>query len=304
MIRTLLFICGLALAVLGLALTLQPLRFGATARLITEALFALDPQTERYDPYFLQNQFEFIKSPTVLTNALQRLQAQPTDSKELKNLIALNPVEASRFLNQYITLRPIRGTRLIDINVAAPEPRAATSIANTVAESYRDQSAFLWNAKQPQLIKAWEKRLAQHPEMQVAHQRVAALLKELKVTIHEYEEVSRRSQIGYYQLQDVSSARAQQLVPFIEAQHDLFQQLLANNDQYSFLLWGHSDLSLRTAIEFPELHEQLLPPVKIIEPAVLPTQPLPNHRATGSVLLVVGLLAVATGIWLRRVGLE
>ena len=197
LLRSLVPGCGLALAGLGLALALQPVRFGATARLLTEAILAVDAETGDYDPHFFQNQLELVKSPTVLTDAVQRLQAQPIDSMELRTVLALNPAEAARFLGNCITLRPVRGTWLLEIGAVVREPHEAAAVANAVAEAYRDQSAVLWNAKRPRLKETWEERLAQYPELQAAHRRVAALLKDLKVSAHEYHEVELRNQMGW-----------------------------------------------------------------------------------------------------------
>ena len=300
LLRYLLPGCGLALAGLGLALALQPVRFGATARLLTEALLAADAETGDYDPHFLQNQFAIIASPTVLTDALQRLRAQPIDSMELRTVVAMNPVDASRFLSNCITLWPVRGTRLIAIHAVAREPHEATAVANAVAESYRDQSALLWNARLPRLKATYEKQFARHPELQAAYRRLAGLLKDLKVSPDEYSEVESKNQMGWDHVRGLSSARAQELAPLVEAQRDYFQRQLAINGPDDFLIWAFNDLSLRTAIEFPDSPERVLPPVKIVDPAVQPTRPLPANRPAGVVLLAVGLLACAVGIWVRR----
>ncbi|MCX6930739.1 MAG: hypothetical protein NT154_47185 [Verrucomicrobia bacterium] len=300
LLRSLVPGCGLALAGLGLALALQPVRFGATARLLPEAILAVDAETGDYDPHFFQNQLELVKSPTVLTDAVQRLQAQPIDSMELRTVLALNPAEAARFLGNCITLRPVRGTWLLEIGAVVREPHEAAAVANAVAEAYRDQSAVLWNAKRPRLKETWEKRLAQYPELQAAHRRVAALLKDLKVSAHEYHEVELRNQMGWDHFRSLSAARAQELAPLIEAQHDCFQRLLALNGPGSLLIWDFNDLSLRSAIEFPDSPARALPPVKILDPAVQPTRPLPSNRPAGAGLLAVGLLACGAGIWVRR----
>lgn len=300
LLRSLLPSCGLVVAGLGLALAIQPVRFGATARLLTEAILAVDAETGDYDPHFLQNQYELIESPPVLADTLQRLQSQPVDSMELRTVAAHSPVEVSRLLSNCITVGPVRGTRLIDIRAVVREPHEAAAVANAVAESYRDQAALLWNAKQPRLKEVWERRLAQYPELQAAHRRVAGLLKDLKVSPDEYYEVELKNQMGWDHFRGLSSARAQELAPLIETQHDYFQRLLALKGPGSLLVWAFSDLKLRSAIEFPDSPEQMLPPVKIVDVAVNPTRPLPANRSAGVGLLTAGLLACAVGIWVRR----
>ena len=300
LLRSLLPGCGLALAGLGLVLALQPVRFGATARLLMEAILGVDAETGDYDPHFFQNQLEIIESPKVLADAVERLRAQPIDSMELRTVLAWSPAEASRFLSSCITLRPVRSTWLIEIRAVAREPQAAAALANAVAEAYCDQSALLWNAKRPRLKETWEKRLDQNPELQAAHRRVARLLKDLKVIADEYHEVELRNQMGWDHFRSLSAARAQELAPLIEAQHDCFQRLLALNGPGALLVWDFSDLSLRTTIEFPDSPERALPPVKILDPAVQPMRPLPSNRPAGAGLLAVGLLACGVGIWVRR----
>ncbi|MEI2726927.1 MAG: hypothetical protein V9H26_26515 [Verrucomicrobiota bacterium] len=164
---------------------------------MTEAILAVDAETGDYDPHFLQNQYELIESPPVLADTLQRLQSQPVDSMELRTVAAHSPVEVSRLLSNCITVGPVRGTRLIDIRAVVREPHEAAAVANAVAESYRDQAALLWNAKQPRLKEVWERRLARYPELQAAHRRVAGLLKDLKVSPDEYYEVELKNQMGW-----------------------------------------------------------------------------------------------------------
>jgi hypothetical protein len=299
LLRFLLPGCGLLLAVLGLALALQPVRFGASTRLLMEASLAVDAETGDYDPHFFQNQCELIQSPAVLTDALQRLRVQSIDSMELRTLIALRAAEGCRALSKFISIWPVRGTRLIEIRAVVREAQEAAAVANAVAESYRDQSALLWNARQPRLKQTWQRRLTQQPELQAAHRRVAGLLKDLKVSPDEYLEVEFKNQMRYEHFRRLSSARAQELAPLLEAQRDYSQRILALNGPGDFLVWAFSDLSLRSAIELNDSPERMVPPVKIVDLAVNPVRPLPSSRPAGVGLLAVGALACAVGVWVR-----
>ncbi len=294
--RCLLLACGVGLVGLGLSLLFQPQRFRASARVLTESILNVD-EGGAYDPYFLQHQFEFIQSPRVVTNAIRRLRSGVRDSNEWKALAGLNLVEASRLLTSNITLKPVRGTRLIEISALASKPQHAAAMANAVTESYRDQTALVWQMNKLRLMDKWRRRLDELPDLKAAHQRMVSLIKDLKVTDDEYR------QVGF----DVSfvrkAERARELTPLAEANRAFNERLRAAKAEDYLLLQDLNDLALRSLISFPESQDIGLQPVEVIDLAVPSQEPVASQRPLGVGLLCLGLTTTAfSGRALRRQG--
>jgi capsular exopolysaccharide synthesis family protein len=102
-----------------------------------------------YDPYFIQTEFEVIKSEVILTNVVADLENgikqnsyAPAVAEEIRNMFiyagrALTDSEKMEVVKRNIDLRTVRNTSLIDINVYAGSPGVAATIANSVARTYR-----------------------------------------------------------------------------------------------------------------------------------------------------------------------
>ena len=88
-----------------------------------------------YDPYFIQTEFEVIKSQVILDKVIEAMDLNNAWQKKFGY-----PFTTSRSrmtLMGMIELRPVRNTSLIDITVYSGDPAEAAKIAETVGEVYQ-----------------------------------------------------------------------------------------------------------------------------------------------------------------------
>ena len=116
-----------------------PESYASTARIKVE------PATESgtngvsaYDPYFIQTEFEILQSQIVLEPAIAKLNLNVEWGKKYFNGQTLKTTETMEILKGRLSLAPVRGTKLIAITVYSDDAREAATIANAIAESYRD----------------------------------------------------------------------------------------------------------------------------------------------------------------------
>src|ERR1043165_2289628 len=91
-----------------------------------------------YDPYFIQTEFEAIKSETVLTNVIARLDLNNKWGRRYNNGERLKTADTLEALRGRLDLRPVRNTMFIEIGVISDKADDAAELANVVAEAYRD----------------------------------------------------------------------------------------------------------------------------------------------------------------------
>ena len=98
----------------------------------------LQPQAQAgYDPYFIQTEFEKIKSKPVLNKVIEELNLQNVWAKRW-GTESLKIGEAYKILVNQIDLRPSRNTSLIEIRAFSDVKEEAADIANKIAEVYRE----------------------------------------------------------------------------------------------------------------------------------------------------------------------
>lgn len=92
----------------------------------------------QYDPYFIQTEFETIKSEAVLSNVVSRLSLNEVWGKRYNNGERLKTPRTLEMLKNRLALNPVRNTMFISIGVYSGEsPEEAAALANAVAEAYR-----------------------------------------------------------------------------------------------------------------------------------------------------------------------
>ena len=101
---------------------------------------------ESYDPYAIQTEFEIIRSEKVLSNVISRLNLNEVWGKKYFNGRILNSAETLKILESCLDLRPIRNTSLISITCYGQSATECASLANAIAESFRDYNADLVRA--------------------------------------------------------------------------------------------------------------------------------------------------------------
>jgi polysaccharide biosynthesis transport protein len=89
-----------------------------------------------YDPYFIQTEFEKIKSQNVLATVIRDLNLTQVWGKRY-GTEALRDAEAYKLLLNQIDLRQSRNTSLIEIRAYSDDKKEAADIANRIAEVYK-----------------------------------------------------------------------------------------------------------------------------------------------------------------------
>lgn len=156
---------------------------------------------QSYDPYFIQTEFEKIKSKAVLYRVINDIFPSPEDDlefaqlgiKELKlrtkwaakNNIErpLTEAEAYQLLLRQVDLRQSRNTSLIEIRVYSEDRKEAADIANAIAYVYKDfrKSKTSGASKASIAILSAEAELRKK-DLEAAQMKVDALRQELKVS--------------------------------------------------------------------------------------------------------------------------
>jgi succinoglycan biosynthesis transport protein ExoP len=91
-----------------------------------------------YDPYFIQTTFEIMQSQVVLSNVIAAKNLNVEWGKKFFNGDTLKTSETMEILKQRIRLEPVRNTKIIAITVYSDDKNEAASIANAIAQAYRD----------------------------------------------------------------------------------------------------------------------------------------------------------------------
>ena len=140
--RRLLQVAGVGLLVLGgvwaISQAMAPKLFVAIARLRLDApSTAGEPgKSGGYDPYFIQTEFEVIRSQTVLREVADRFGlAKSTEAGS-----PLTPEQATAWLRERVRITQIRNTSLVEVQVAAGNAELAASLANGVVDVYLARS--------------------------------------------------------------------------------------------------------------------------------------------------------------------
>src|SRR5436309_8904484 len=103
---------------------------------IAPLLFGAQSQSA-FDPYFIQTEFEKIKSKKVLNTVINELNLQEEWSKRYGAEGKLKTSEIYQLLVKYVDVRQTRNTSLIEIRVFDENRDKAALIANKIAEVYK-----------------------------------------------------------------------------------------------------------------------------------------------------------------------
>lgn len=90
-----------------------------------------------HDPYFIQTEFEKIKSSVVLTRAYRELNQnqQLPDFAKVRNT-QMDDMAGGQSLVAHLEIRQSRNTSLIEIRYGDQNPEIAAAVANTIARAY------------------------------------------------------------------------------------------------------------------------------------------------------------------------
>jgi polysaccharide biosynthesis transport protein len=155
-------ICGLALV----GTWLLPRYFVSTVRLAVMKDTADSPDHSQpaatiYDPYFVQTEFEKLRSKAVLYPVIERLKLNERWARKLGLERPLSTQEAFLLLQKSLDLRQHRNTSLIEIRAFSEDPKEAAEIANTAADVYRGLRARNLEVASIQGIEALQRELGE-----------------------------------------------------------------------------------------------------------------------------------------------
>src|SRR5882762_3077921 len=80
------------------------------------------PNSSQYDPYFIQTEFEKIRSKKVLYKVIEELDLNKRWGNRLNNNVPLKTIESFGILSRSIDVRQTRNTTLIEIRVYSDAP--------------------------------------------------------------------------------------------------------------------------------------------------------------------------------------
>ena len=117
-----------------------PKTYVAVTRVEVAKFVAPNDSQQNLDPYFIQNEFEQIKSSAVLTRAYRELLANPQFKNVARTRAPQDDTVAARALLAGLDLRQARNTSLIEIRYSDRAPQNAALIANTIAHAYASEA--------------------------------------------------------------------------------------------------------------------------------------------------------------------
>ena len=136
-----------------------------------------------YDPYFIQTEFETIKSEVVLSNVVAQLDLNKVWGDKYNNGDRLKTTKTLELLRRSMALNPVRNTMFISIGVYSDDPEEAATLANAIAESYQQYRLSEIQSASEGGIKALKLQFdEQQAKIDKANAELADLRAKLKIT--------------------------------------------------------------------------------------------------------------------------
>ena len=133
---------GMVLVILGVRMFLSPTSYQSTARVRIQ----YDPMGDSrlsgqhggpgYDPSFIQNELDVIRSEAVLSKVIKALDLNQAWGMKYAGGVPLKPWQTLALLRARLDLGLLRGTNLIQLCAASDKPDEAAKLANAIAEAY------------------------------------------------------------------------------------------------------------------------------------------------------------------------
>jgi polysaccharide biosynthesis transport protein len=95
-------------------------------------------QFSQHDIYFMQTQFEKIQSKAILYKVIEDLNLNVEWGRRYGNPVAFESLETFQILEKKMKVEQIRNTDIIKITAVSEDPQEAATIANKIADVYRD----------------------------------------------------------------------------------------------------------------------------------------------------------------------
>lgn len=129
----------LVLAAAALVTFMLPETFAAKARVLVDQPPVAGQTNASYAENSTATEAEVIQSEFVLQPVVEQLDLNNKWGKKFAGGTPLRTVESLEILRKSIQVKPIRNTRLIEIQAFNENPDEAAALANAIAGSYRDR---------------------------------------------------------------------------------------------------------------------------------------------------------------------
>jgi len=129
-------------------------------------------QSTGYDPYFLQTEFEKIRSQRVLYKVIEQMGLDTVWSKRYHTEGKLKKNEVYQILKRQIDVQQARNTSLIEIKAYSEDKKEAADIANTIAKVYRELRLDQKRESSQRGIEALEKQMQEQTTLVDAKEKV------------------------------------------------------------------------------------------------------------------------------------
>lgn len=204
-----------------------PESYASTARIKVErdqsdiSGFTAPQFSQSFDPYFIQTEFEVIKSEQILGRVIDELDLNRKWGAKY-NQAQLKTFETMSLLLKAIQLTPVRNTSLIEIKVYSEDKDEAARIANSVADKYREYRLTQRQQLSMGGIDALQKRFEeQAAKMKEKNSEIERLRQELQVPDAMAGEYAPQMMLSMEALRQLSEQRIQ-----IQAEYVRQEQLL------------------------------------------------------------------------------
>jgi capsular exopolysaccharide synthesis family protein len=243
-----------------------PPRFASTAKIrVDRDVSDITGLTERqslagYDPYFIETEFKVIQSSVILHKVIDKLNLNELWARKHGAEGKLKTDETAMLLKQQIDLRPVRNTSLIEIEVQSEDREEAASIANTIAEVYRDYRLEERRHRTLEAIKTLEDRWQeQEQKVRDAQKKVEELRTTLKVPDTFASENAPSPSLSAETLRRVEGLRLESKARYVEGDTLLSRlKKLSRTELRQTLPTAAPDVGLNSLLELLNMAEQKL----------------------------------------------
>ena len=122
-------------------------------------------QSVAYDPYFLQTEFEKIRSQKVLHQVIGKMKLNDVWTKRFQSEVKLKTNETFAILKRQVDVAQARNTSLIEVRCFSDDPTEAAEIANTIVEVYGNLRKESRLAQSASGIQALQEELDKHTKI-------------------------------------------------------------------------------------------------------------------------------------------
>lgn len=190
----------------------QPESYSSIARMKVEkdtpltSLLTGGPMERVFDQYFLQTEFQVIRSPKILNQVIRDLKLAQLYSQKEKLSAEIPIQDAYELLSREVDINQFRNTAIIEITAFNEDRELAARIANKIADVYRKYRAENRSGRSDQAWIALTNKLARYDaDVSRARETVDRLRIELKVP----EDIAETGQIQGLSAQELSRIQAE-----------------------------------------------------------------------------------------------